>query len=214
MISPAAARKLATAFPGVEEKPHFEKASFRVGGKIYATLDEARHRASLKLSETDQSVYCRIKPILATPATGAWGRQGWTVFDLDKTSTVIFREALGKAWQGLAPKNKPARKAGGEEKIQTLHPDPQKTNKQISLAKYQQIREAMLVLLKGGELTHLELMEDLHKKVKNQFEGSAHWYGETVKLDLEARNIIGRTGKKPEKYRLLKAQPATRKSAK
>jgi hypothetical protein len=30
------------------------------------------------------------------------------------------------------------------------------------------------------------------------------WYGETVKLDLEARNILERTPTKPVKYRLKK----------
>jgi hypothetical protein len=30
-------------------------------------------------------------------------------------------------------------------------------------------------------------MEELYAKVKDSFEGSIQWYGETVKLDLEAR---------------------------
>jgi hypothetical protein len=33
-------------------------------------------------------------------------------------------------------------------------------------------------------------------------DGGVQWYGETVKLDLEARKIIERTGKNPEKYRM------------
>lgn len=50
--------------------------------------------------------------------------------------------------------------------------------------------------------THTQLMEQLYTKVKDSFEGGVQWYGETVKLDLEARAIIERTGTKPEKYRL------------
>ena len=89
-----------------------------------------------------------------------------------------------------------------DEQIQTLHPQPGKTNKRISLNKYNTIRDNMLAILKEEELTHTDLMEKLYTKVKDTFEGGVQWYGETVKLDLEARDIIERTGRKPEKYRL------------
>ena len=87
--------------------------------------------------------------------------------------------------------------------IQTLHPHEGKTNKKIALEKYTFIREHLLLILKENELTHTELMEALYQRVKDTFEGGVQWYGETVKLDLEARNVIERTKTKPEKYRLL-----------
>jgi hypothetical protein len=93
-----------------------------------------------------------------------------------------------------------------EEQIQTLHPQPGKTNKRISLNKYNDIRENILKILSKKELTHTELMEKLYSKVKDHFEGGVQWYGETVKLDLEARKIIERTNTKPEKYRLRKTK--------
>jgi hypothetical protein len=40
------------------------------------------------------------------------------------------------------------------QKIQTLHPQPGKTNKNISLDKYNFIRENVLVVLGKKELTH------------------------------------------------------------
>lgn len=89
--------------------------------------------------------------------------------------------------------------------IQTLHPDPSKTNKIISEEKYTFIRKNMLALLKTMEPAHLELMEALHARVKDEFDGSPHWYGETVKLDLEARGIIERFGNNPVRYRLVKS---------
>jgi hypothetical protein len=89
-----------------------------------------------------------------------------------------------------------------EEQIQTLHPQPGKINKRISLNKYNDIRENILKILSKKELTHTELMEKLYSNVKDHFEGGVQWYGETVKLDLEARKIIERTNTKPEKYRL------------
>jgi hypothetical protein len=89
-----------------------------------------------------------------------------------------------------------------EEQIQTLHPLPGKTNKKISLNKYSFIKEHLLKILSQKELTHTELMEALYSEVKDSFEGGVQWYGETVKLDLEARKIIERTASKPEKYRV------------
>lgn len=88
--------------------------------------------------------------------------------------------------------------------IQTLHPDPGKTNKRISLEKYTVIRSALISCLAKKELTHTELMEQLYNAVKDGFDGGVQWYGETVKLDLEARGLIERTATKPVKYRLVK----------
>lgn len=87
--------------------------------------------------------------------------------------------------------------------IQTLHPDTAKTNKKIAVDKYEQIKTELLSILGRGDLTHTELMEALYQKVKDSFKGGVQWYGETVKLDLEARKIIERTSDKPQKYRLV-----------
>jgi hypothetical protein len=88
------------------------------------------------------------------------------------------------------------------EQIQTLHPQAGKTNKRIALEKYNLIKDNILTILNDTELTHTELMEQLYDSVKDIFEGGVQWYGETVKLDLEARKIIERTGAKPDKYRM------------
>jgi hypothetical protein len=46
------------------------------------------------------------------------------------------------------------------------------------------------------------LLQTLNKSLTGKFSGNISWYGETVKLDLEARKILGRTSDKPQKYRL------------
>ncbi|RZL51108.1 MAG: hypothetical protein EOP00_00885 [Pedobacter sp.] len=89
-----------------------------------------------------------------------------------------------------------------KETIQTLHPVKDKTNKIIDLEKYIFIRDSLLEILAENEPTHTEMMEMLFEKVKDIFEGGI-WYGETVKLDLEARELIERFGKSPERYRLI-----------
>jgi Family of unknown function (DUF6958) len=87
------------------------------------------------------------------------------------------------------------------EKILTKHPLG-KSGKSIDRDKYETLKGAILSALKGKELTHPELFEQLNKKLKNKISGSVSWYGETVKLDLEARKLIERTSSKPQKYRL------------
>jgi hypothetical protein len=88
-----------------------------------------------------------------------------------------------------------------EEKILTKHPLG-KSGKNISKQKYDRLKGAILWALKTKELTHAELFKHLNKGLKGKFSGNISWYGETVKLDLEARKIIERTSSKPQKYRL------------
>jgi hypothetical protein len=88
-----------------------------------------------------------------------------------------------------------------EEKILTKHPLG-KSGKNISKQKYDTLKGAILSALKNKELTHTELFSCLNNTLKGRFPGNISWYGETVKLDLEARRIIERTSSKPQKYRL------------
>jgi hypothetical protein len=64
------------------------------------------------------------------------------------------------------------------------------------------LKKAILSALRKNELTHIELLSCLNRSLKGQFSGNISWYGETVKLDLEAKKIIERTASKPQKYRL------------
>lgn len=99
MISAESFRRMALNFDAVNEKPHFDKASFRVNKKIFSTLDGVKKTASLKLPVIEQSVYCQIRPVICIPATGAWGKHGWTIFDLKEAPRSILLEALEKAIQ-------------------------------------------------------------------------------------------------------------------
>ena len=88
-----------------------------------------------------------------------------------------------------------------EGKIQTKHPAG-KTGRSISREKYDAVKSAMVAALRGRDLTHTELMTALQQKLEKSFDGNTSWYGETVKLDLEARRILERTASKPQRYRL------------
>jgi len=88
-----------------------------------------------------------------------------------------------------------------EEKILTQHPQG-KTGRNIDKETYELFKKEILATLKGKELTHTELFEQLEKRLKNKFSGNISWYAETLKLDLEARKMIERTDDKPQKYRV------------
>lgn len=88
------------------------------------------------------------------------------------------------------------------EKIQALHPEgKQGTN--IDKDKYDAMRAAIEAALgEAGEMTFQELNQAVHDRLEGDFEGSIGWYYTTVKLDLEARNVIERVGKgSPQRLR-------------
>lgn len=98
MVTIQTFRELALAFPGTTEEPHFEKTSFRVKKKIFATYDAANNRACIKLSATDQDVFCKIDPAIIYRVPNKWGLQGWTLLEMKTIRKQIFKEALEKAY--------------------------------------------------------------------------------------------------------------------
>ncbi|MDQ0639539.1 putative DNA-binding protein (MmcQ/YjbR family) [Pedobacter sp. W3I1] len=92
------------SFDEALEQPHFEKTSFRVKKKIFATLDLQKKQATFKLSAIDQSVFCDYDPNNIWPATGAWGKQGWTIFDLAELTDEMIIDALTLSYSNVAPK--------------------------------------------------------------------------------------------------------------
>ena len=76
------------------------------------------------------------------------------------------------------------------EKILTLHPDPEKKGTNLDKAKYDQMRQAVIDVLGESPCTPTELMEKLENNMKN-FDGKIGWYMMAIKLDLEARKIVG-----------------------
>ena len=103
MISIATFRIMVLSFPETMEQPHFEKTSFRIRKKIFATLDEKTHVAVLKLSLIDQSVFCDINKTMIYPAEGEWGKHGWTKTELKKISRAILKDLLTTSYCLVAP---------------------------------------------------------------------------------------------------------------
>jgi predicted DNA-binding protein (MmcQ/YjbR family) len=103
MVTRKEVSKWALAFPETVEMPHFEKTSFRVAKKIFATLDTKNQKVVVKLNEIDQSVFSTGKTGIS-PLQNAWGKQGWTMIDLKKVRKTLFKDALQTAYCEVAPK--------------------------------------------------------------------------------------------------------------
>jgi len=94
----------------------------------------------------------------------------------------------------------------GEEKFLTLHPEEGKQGVNISRAKYDMIRQAILNAVRSqGSISFKGLVSLIDYNLRNRFEGSVSWYVTTVKLDLEARGEIERIpGEREQILRLTK----------
>jgi hypothetical protein len=67
------------------------------------------------------------------------------------------------------------------------------------------VQQTILDLLRAqGEMTFAQLTDAAVESLAGKFDGSVSWYVTTVKLDLEARNVIQRVpGTSPQRLRLV-----------
>lgn len=89
------------------------------------------------------------------------------------------------------------------ERILTLHPQG-KTGVNILKRRYDVIKEFILETIKTHkEITYQDLNIKAIDQLTDTFDGKVGWYIVSVKLDLEARNIIERIPKtSPHKLRM------------
>ncbi|MEJ7693919.1 MmcQ/YjbR family DNA-binding protein [Daejeonella sp.] len=104
MVKEETCRELALSFPETNEAPHFEKPSFRVAKKIFATLNLKENRICVKLSEIDQDVFSAFDKDVIHPVPNKWGKMGWTLVDLGKVRKDMLADILTMAYCEVAPK--------------------------------------------------------------------------------------------------------------
>jgi hypothetical protein len=95
-------RALALALPEAEEHDHFGRPSFRVRGKIFATVLEADGRTNLKLPREEHEALVASDP--ETFGTVTWGALIRTSVRLDRVDPAELAELVEEAWRGVAPK--------------------------------------------------------------------------------------------------------------
>jgi hypothetical protein len=98
-------RAMALSLAGAVEASHMNHPDFRVGGKIFATLEYPRRGwGMVSLTPDEQSLMVQAEPDVFSPVNGAWGRGGATLIDLAAARKRSVRTALAAAWRRRAPK--------------------------------------------------------------------------------------------------------------
>jgi hypothetical protein len=102
-VSPATVRRLALALPETTEAPHHDMTSFRVSGKIFATVPPAGDRLHVFVSDDEVAAYCAEFPDAVEELW--WGQRlsGCRVL-LGKADRALVRELLTESWRRRAPK--------------------------------------------------------------------------------------------------------------
>lgn len=102
MVTIETFRQLALALPEVEELPHFEKTSFRINKKIFATLDTKNNRACFLFDPIQQSVFSAHDKTIIYPVPNKWGLKGATYCELKKARKSVVKDALTASYNLIA----------------------------------------------------------------------------------------------------------------
>jgi hypothetical protein len=95
------ARAFALALPEAEEQPHHGINSFRVRGKIFATVPDQRH---LRVMASEGEIRSAVAADPAACEEFWWGsRLACVVLDLELVDEQLLRELLVEAWARKAP---------------------------------------------------------------------------------------------------------------
>ena len=101
----AEVRRFALSLPEATEEPHFHFASFRVRGKIFATLPPDGEHAHIFVGDDDREEALELDPEFLEKLH--WGKRVVGVrVDLAKAKSAVVTRLLEKAWKRKAPKGR------------------------------------------------------------------------------------------------------------
>ena len=97
-------RKFALSLPQVTEEPHFHFSSFRVRGKIFATVPPEERHLHVFVGETEREIFTQSQPDAYEKLL--WGKKmiGLRV-TLANAKAADVKDLLRTAWQRKAPKS-------------------------------------------------------------------------------------------------------------
>ena len=96
--------RLALALPEALEADHHGIASFRIRGKIFATVRAEPPVLMVKLDGEDQHNFCQAHPEVVSPVPGYWGRKGSTFVAYERAGSELLATLLKIAWTRVAPR--------------------------------------------------------------------------------------------------------------
>jgi hypothetical protein len=100
----ATIRKHALSLPEVTEQPHFDYTSFRVRGKIFATVPPDEEHVHVFVAEAHRKPFLAMYPQYIVELT--WGKKvvGLRVALADAEPAVV-KQLVSFAWQNKAPQS-------------------------------------------------------------------------------------------------------------
>lgn len=112
-MTPDAFRALCLSMPRATETPHFERTSFRVGTRIFATMAKDGSEAMIPVKPVERA----LRMIEAEPARyleyGGWTRRlGSLGVRLAQADPKVVRSLLTEAFERVAPAPRPRVQAG------------------------------------------------------------------------------------------------------
>jgi hypothetical protein len=101
-VTEATVRRIALSLPEATEAPHHDMTSFRVAGKIFATVTAAGDRVHIFVGPDEVATYCAEYPGRVEELWWGTQRRGCRVA-LTTATQSLLRELLTEAWRARAP---------------------------------------------------------------------------------------------------------------
>jgi len=104
-MTPDAFRKVALSLPEAHEEPHFERTSFRVKKKIFATMTPDGKEVMVRVAPPEL-----VRSLLSSHGDVFFSYGGWTVRNgslgvrLAKASAKMLEALVVESWRHSAPK--------------------------------------------------------------------------------------------------------------
>ncbi len=102
-LSAATVRRLALSLPETAEAPHHDMTSFRVAGKIFATMPPDGGRVHVFVGDDEVDAYAAEYPTIVEELRWGSRRRGCRV-SLSTATVPLLRELLTESWRGKAPR--------------------------------------------------------------------------------------------------------------
>lgn len=96
-------RKIALSLPETTEEPHFNYSSFRIGGKIFATVPPEGEHVHVFVGEEQREQALALNPAFLEKLW--WGKRVLGLrIALKKAKPAVVAKLLSQAWSAKAPK--------------------------------------------------------------------------------------------------------------
>jgi hypothetical protein len=112
-MTPTAFRRFALSLPEAHEAPHFDRASFRVGKKIFATMTADGKEAMVRVGEAELRATLFAEHAAVFFSYGGWTeRNGSVGVKLAKADAKMIQAMIVESWRHVAPRRALAAFAG------------------------------------------------------------------------------------------------------